>query len=188
MKQSKKKLEKAEQEALLLLLKKRFDSNMQRHPSISWDKIQNILESNPEMLWILNQMEQSGGEPDVIIFDNNSDEIHFVDCSAETPKGRRNLCYDRKALDARKSNKPQSNAMDIAQEMGIELLNEEEYRKLQSLGTFDTKTSSWIKTPDKIRALGGALFGDQRYDTVFIYHNGADSYFSSRGFRGKLKL
>jgi hypothetical protein len=169
-------------------LKIRFEQNMNRHKGLEWAVIENKLQTkfaaNPEKLWSLNEMELSGGEPDVVSFEN--DLIVFFDCSDESPKGRRSLCYDKKAWDYRKENKPSGNAMDMASEMGIKMLDEKEYRQLQELGKFDLKTSSWIITPEKIRNLGGAVFCDRRYDTVFYYHNGAESYYAARGFRGKL--
>jgi len=175
-------------ESLLITLKTRFEKNMKRHPKLDWVDIQKKLESHPEKLRSLNEMERSGGEPDVIAFDEKTDEFVFFDCSSETPAERRNLCYDHQALEARKEHKPVSSALDMAAEMGIEILMEEQYQHLQSLGAFDTKTSSWLKTPTAIRNLGGAIFGDRRYDHVFIYHNGADSYYGVRGFRGSLRV
>jgi hypothetical protein len=169
---------------LIKILKARFEKNMNRHKGIEWAKVEAKL--TPEKLWSLNEMEKTGGEPDVVGHDKN--EYIFYDCSEESPNGRRSLCYDRKALDARKEHKPMNSALDLADHMGIELLTEEEYRKLQELENFDMKTSSWIVTPTDIRKLGGAIFADFRYDTVFIYHNGADSYYASRGFRGSLKV
>ena len=159
---------------------------MNRHQGLEWEKVQTKLEANPEKLWSLNEMERTGGEPDIIGYDNTTGEYLFCDCSAESPKGRRSLCYDRAALEARKKNKPKNNALDMAAAIGIEPLTEEQYRELQKLGRFDTKTSSWLKTPAEIRKLGGAIFGDCRYDHVFIYHNGAESYYAARGFRGLL--
>ena len=176
------------QQELLQILKTRFEKNPTRHDKIKWEDVQKKLESNPEKLWSLNEMEKTEGEPDVVDFDKNTNEFLFFDCSAESPKGRRSLCYDRKALDSRKENKPKNNAVDLANEMGIEILDEEQYRHLQTLGNFDLKTSSWIKTPEEIRKLGGAVFCDRRYNTVFLYHNGAESYYSARGFRGSLKV
>ncbi|GGE62289.1 uncharacterized protein DUF4256 [Pedobacter psychrotolerans] len=173
---------------LINILKNRFTANTKRHADLNWVDIETRLSANPQKLWSLNEMEETGGEPDVVLFDTTSDEYHFMDCSPESPKGRRSLCYDREALDARKENKPQHNVVDLASEMGIELLSEEQYQYLQTLGRFDEKTSSWIKTPEKIRKLGGALFADFRYDTVFVYHNGAQSYYAARAFRGLLKL
>lgn len=183
-----KKLSASEQKALLSILQLRFEKNAVRHKNLDWEKILQKLEANPEKLWSINEMEKTGGEPDVISYDKKTDEYVFCDCSAESPNNRRSICYDREALDKRKLNKPENSAMDIAREMGIEILTEEEYRALQQLGKFDLKTSSWIKTPVEIRALGGALFCDRRYDCVFVYHNGADSYYAARGFRGLLKI
>lgn len=177
-----------QREELLLALKNRFDKNMQRHKGLDWTKIRSRLEANPEKLWSLHEMENTGGEPDVIGLDKDTGEYIFMDCAAETPKGRRSICYDREALDSRKEFKPENNAIDMAKEMGIEMLDEEQYRKLQELGHFDTKTSSWIKTPPDIRKLGGAIFGDYRYGKVFIYHNGASSYYAARAFRGMLRV
>lgn len=184
----KKKLTATELEALLKILKERFEKNRNRHEGLEWDKVQAKLEANPEKLWSLNEMERTGGEPDVVNYDKNTGEYIFYDCSAESPKERRSLCYDRKALDSRKENKPKNNVEDVAAAMGITLLSETEYRELQKLGKFDTKTSSWIQTPDEIRKLGGAIFADYRYETIFIYHNGAESYYAARGFRGALKI
>jgi hypothetical protein len=182
------RLTETERTELLKTLKARFEKNPQRHAGINWEDVQARLlaETSEEKLWSLNEMEETGGEPDVVGFD--AGEYLFCDCSAESPKGRRSLCYDRAALDARKEYKPENSAIDLAATMGIELLNESEYRELQKLGTFDTKTSSWVKTPEEIRQLGGAVFCDRRYNTVFLYHNGADSYYAARGFRGKLKV
>lgn len=188
MNSTKKVLPTAEHEALFLVIKNRFDKNMSRHEGLDWTKIQAKLENNPEKMWSLNEMERTGGEPDVVGHDKTTDEYIFYDCSAETPKDRRSICYDREALNARKLHKPANSAMDVANEMGIEILTEEQYRKLQELGKFDLKTSSWIKTPAAIRKLGGALFCDRRYDHVFVYHNGADSYYGARAFRGGLKV
>jgi len=173
---------------LLGALKARFEKNMNRHKGLEWAKVQTKLEANTAKLWSLNEMDRTGGEPDVVDHDKKTGEYIFCDCSAETPKGRRNVCYDRDAQEARKEFKPENNAMDVAAAMGIELLTEEQYRELQKLGNFDTKTSSWVKTPSDIRKLGGALFADRRYDTVFVYHNGASSYFGSRAFRGSLRV
>lgn len=173
---------------LLSLLKARFEKNMARHKNTTWDKVQAKLEANHIKLWALNEMEVTGGEPDVVDFGENTSEYFFIDCSVESPKGRRSYCYDRAALDSRKEYKPVNNAVDAAEAMGIELLDEEQYRALQKLGKFDLKTSSWIKTPADIRKLGGALFCDRRYDAVFLYHNGAESYYAARGFRGMLKV
>jgi hypothetical protein len=175
-------------EQLLNHLKARFENNMHRHNELKWADILVKLESAPEKLWSLNEMEHTGGEPDVIAYDNQSDEFIFYDCSPESPAGRRNLCYDHAALEARKKNKPEDSAMHMAAEMGVEILTEEQYRMLQELGEFDTKTSSWLKTPQAIRKLDGAIFGDRRYDHVFIYHNGAESYYGVRGFRGSLRV
>jgi hypothetical protein len=169
-------------------LKARFEKNMNRHEGLSWTKVQEKLQTNPEKLWSLWQMEETGGEPDAARFDKETSEYVFMDCSAETPVGRRNVCYDREAWEARKLNKPRSNAVGMATEMGIEILTEEQYRELQTLGNFDTKTSSWIQTPADIRKLGGALFADCRYKHVFVFHNGADSYYAGRGFRGELRV
>ncbi|MBP6822303.1 MAG: DUF4256 domain-containing protein [Acidobacteria bacterium] len=186
--QTAKDMKAKQREELLKLLQVRFEKNMNRHQGLAWAKVQARLEANPEKLWLLNEMENSGGEPDVVEFDKKSGEFIFYDCSAESPKGRRSLCYDRAALESRKEHKPASNAIDVAAAMGIELLTEEQYRELQTLGEFDLKTSSWVKTPAEIRKLGGALFCDRRYDTVFVYHNGAESYYAARGFRGSLKV
>src|SRR5579863_2010050 len=173
---------------LLITLKARFEKHMNRHKAIEWAKVQAMLEAKPAQLWSLYEMERTGGEPDAVVHDNKTDEHIFIDCSTESPKGRRSLCYDREALDSRKEHKPENCAIDMAAAMGIELLTEEQYRELQRLGSFDTKTSSWVKTPSEIRKLGGALFCDRRYDTVFTYHNGADSYYAARGFRGWLRV
>jgi hypothetical protein len=175
-------------EELFSALKTRFEKNMNRHKGLDWSKIQAKLETSPEKLWSIDLMEETGGEPDVVGYDKKTDEYIFYDCSPESPKERRSICYDRKALDARKEHKPKNSAMDMASEMGIEILTEEQYRELQQLGNFDLKTSSWIQTPADIRKLGGALFCDRRYDTVFLYHNGADSYYAARGFRGCLRV
>ncbi len=177
-----------QQEELIKILKSRFEKNNERHETINWNDVQKKLESQPEKLWSLSEMERTEGEPDVVSYDKNTNEYLFFDCSAESPKGRRSLCYDRKALDSRKENKPANSALDLANEMGIEILDETLYRELQSLGNFDLKTSSWVKTPDNIRNLGGAIFCDRRYNTVFLYHNGAESYYAARGFRGVLKV
>ena len=185
---SKKALSPKQREELLSGLKARFEKNMIRHKGGEWARVQTKLEANPEKLWSLNEMERTGGEPDVVAYDKKTDEYIFYDCSAESPQGRRSLCYDRKALEERKENKPKDCATDMAIAMGVELLTEDQYRELQKLGHFDTKTSSWIKTPDEIRKLGGALFCDYRYATVFVYHNGADSYYAARGFRGLLRI
>lgn len=173
---------------LLNILETRFKKNMHRHQELVWEDVKERLLMNPEKCWSLNEMERTEGEPDVIGWDNNTNEFLFVDCSAESPKGRRSICYDSVALDARKENKPADSAMNMAINMGIELLDEAQYRDLQDIGVFDIKTSSWIKTPNEIRSLGGAIFCDRRYNTVFTYHNGADSYYGARGFRGLLKV
>jgi hypothetical protein len=185
---NKKKLSPDQRGELLEALKTRFEKNMNRHKGLEWSKIQAKLEANPEKLWSLFEMEKTGGEPDVVGQDKKTGEYLFYDCSAESPKERRSICYDRKALDARKENKPKNDALSMATAMGVELLSEEHYRNLQKLGTFDAKTSSWIQTPPEIRKLGGALFCDYRYGTVFVYHNGADSYYGARGFRGSLRV
>ena len=177
-----------ERDALLDILKARFEKNMNRHKGLAWDKVQAKLEANTKKLDALHEMEQTGGEPDVVGYDKKTGEYIFYDCSAETPKGRRSVCYDREGLESRKEHKPANNAIDMATAMGIDLLTEEQYRELQQLGTFDTKTSSWLKVPQEIRKLGGAIFGDSRYGRVFVYHNGAQSYYSSRGFRGLLRV
>jgi hypothetical protein len=181
-------LSREQREELFRVLKARFEKNMNRHKGLEWAKVQNKLEVNPEKLWSLDQMERTGGEPDVVGHDKKAGQYIFYDCSAESPKGRRSLCYDREALESRKEHKPQNTAIDMAAAMGVEILTEEQYRKLQTLGEFDTKTSSWVKTPSGIRELGGALFCDRRYDTVFVYHNGAESYYAARGFRSSLTL
>ena len=173
---------------LIFLLKKRFENHMNRHKGIEWFDLQNRLENNPEKLWSLNEMENSGGEPDVIGFNENTQEYIFCDCSPESPEGRRNLCYDQNALESRKKNKPRSSALETARVMGIEMLTENEYRSLQQVEAFDLKSSSWIVTPSEVRNLGGAFFCDRRYDHVFTYHNGAESYYGARGFRGLLRL
>ena len=175
-------------EQQLQLLKVRFNENTNRHKNLNWNKIEEKLIANPEKLAILEQMEKTGGEPDVIGYEKETDQYIFVDCSKESPAERRSFCYDQEALDARKANKPKNSAIEAAKSIGIEILDEEQYRYLQTLGDFDTKTSSWLKTPEKIRRLGGAIFGDFRFDTVFIYHNGAESYYAARGFRGMLKV
>ncbi len=185
---NKKELSPEQREDLLGTLKARFENNMNCHKGLEWAKVQEKLKSNPEKLWSLNEMERTGGEPDVVGYDKKTGETIFYDCSAESPKGRRNICYDREALDARKEFKPKDTAMDMAGAMGVEILTEEQYRELQKLGNFDTKTSSWLKTPSEIRKLGGAIFADRRYDHVFVYHNGAESYYGARGFRGSLRV
>jgi hypothetical protein len=181
-------LSKKQREELLRALKALFEKNMNRHKGLEWAKVQAKLEANAQKLWSLNEMERTGGEPDVVGQDKNTGEYIFYDSSAESPKGRRSVCYDREALEARKENKPKDNAIDMADAMGIELLTEEQYRELQKLGEFDTKTSSWVKTPSDIRKLSGALFCDRRYDTVFVYHNGAEPYYAARAFRGSLRI
>ncbi len=175
-------------EALINILKTRFEQNMHRHKGLNWAEIQEKLEAHPEKLWSLQIMEETGGEPDVVGYDKKTNEYIFYDCAPESPKGRRSVCYDREALDARKEHKPEDSALEMAAAMGIEILTEDQYRALQQLGTFDTKTSSWVKTPPDIRKLGGAVFCDRRYDTVFLYHNGAESYYAARGFRGSLRV
>jgi hypothetical protein len=185
---TKAELSPAQREELLRILKTRFEQNMDRHKGFEWTKVQAKLEANAKKLWSLGEMERTGGEPDVVGQDKKTGAYIFYDCSAESPKGRRSVCYDREALEARKEHKPASSAIDMAAAMGVELLTEEEYRELQKLGEFDTKTSSWVKTPSPIRKLGGALFCDRRYDTVFVYHNGAESYYGARGFRGSLSV
>jgi len=187
-KNAKKELTREQRDQLLKALKIRFEKNMNRHAGLEWATVQARLEANAEKLWSLNQMEQTGGEPDVVDHNKKTGEYIFYDCSAESPKARRSFCYDGEALQSRKENKPKDNAIDAAAAMGIELLTEEQYRKLQTLGEFDTKTSSWLQTPSRIRDLGGALFGDRRFDTVFVYHNGAESYYAARGFRGSLSV
>jgi hypothetical protein len=179
---------KKQREELLKALKARFEKNMNRHKGLEWAQVQAKLEADAEKLWSLNEMERTGGEPDVVGFDKKTGECIFYDCAAESPKGRRSLCYDREALESRKENKPKDSAVNLADAMGIELLTEEQYRELQKLGEFDTKTSSWVKTPSNIRKLGGALFCDRRFNTVFVYHNGAESYYAARGFRGWLRV
>lgn len=185
---NKKQLTPNQAEELLLTLKDRFEKNMRRHTGLQWEKVQEKLAAHPAKLWSLFEMESTGGEPDVVGFDAKTKEFIFYDCSAESPSGRRSMCYDAQALEARKANKPKNSAMALAAHMGVTLLSEEEYRELQKLGSFDTKTSSWIQTPDKIRKLGGALFCDRRYDSIFVYHNGADSYYAARGFRASLRV
>lgn len=185
---TKKELSPEEINVLYSTLKNRFETNMQRHKAIRWEDVQIKLESSSDKLWSLNAMETTGGEPDVVGYDTQSDEFLFFDCSAETPSGRRSICYDQEALDSRKENKPKDSAVNMAKSLGITILTEEEYRTLQQLGNFDTKTSSWIDTPSAIRKLGGAVFCDFRYNTVFLYHNGAESYYAARGFRGSLRV
>ena len=185
---NKKQLLPEQREELLSILKARFEKNMDRHKGIEWAKVQARLEANPEKLWSLDDMETTGGEPDVVDYDKKTGEYIFYDCSAESPKGRRSVCYDPEALESRKEHKPGNSAMGMAAAMGIELLTEGQYRDLQKLGNFDTKTSSWVITPPDIRKLGGALFCDRRYNTVFLYHNGAESYYGARGFRGSLRV
>ncbi len=183
-----KQLSPEQREELLTTLKARFEKHMNRHRGIEWAQVQAKLEANAEKQWSLSEMERTGGEPDVIGHDNKAGEYIFYDCSPESPKSRRSLCYDREALESRKEHKPENNALDTASAMGIELLTEDQYRELQKLGKFDAKTSSWVKTPSDIRKLGGALFCDRRYDTVFVYHNGAESYYAARAFRGSLRV
>ncbi len=188
MRNNKKALSPEQRKELLEALKARFEKNMKRHHGLGWPKVQEKLETNAEKLWSLNEMERTGGEPDVVDHDKRTGEYIFCDCSEQSPKGRRNLCYDREALGSRREHKPKDDAISVATAMGIELLTEEQYRGLQRLGNFDTTTSSWIKTPSDIRKLGGALFCDRRYNAVFVYHNGAESYYAARGFRGSLRL
>ncbi|PYZ93515.1 hypothetical protein CR194_10115 [Salipaludibacillus keqinensis] len=183
-----KKLSLEQREELITFLKTRFEKNLNRHIGIEWTDVQAKLEANPEKMWSLNEMEITGGEPDVVDYDDKTGEYIFYDCSKESPKGRRSVCYDREALESRKKFKPENSAMDMATDMGIELLTEEQYRELQKLGQFDLKSSSWVQTPTYIRKLGGAIFCDRRYDTVFMYHNGAESYYGARGFRGSLRV
>ncbi|NGP45098.1 DUF4256 domain-containing protein [Bacillaceae bacterium SIJ1] len=183
-----KQLSPEQRAELLSALKARFEKNMDRHPELEWAQVQAKLEAHAEKLWSLYEMEATGGEPDVVGHDADTGELTFYDCSAESPKGRRKVCYDRAALDARKKYKPENSAMDMAAAMGIEILTEAQYRELQNTGNFDTKTSSWLHTPEEIRKLGGAIFGDFRYGSVFVYHNGADSYYGARGFRGALRV
>ncbi len=185
---NKKKLPAELQQELLSVLKARFEKNMNRHRGLDWTKLQSKLEKNAEKLWSLDEMESTGGEPDVVGYDKKTGEYIFYDCAAESPAGRRSVCFDQEALEKRKEHKPKNSAMNMAAEMGIAILTEEQYRELQQLGKFDTKTSSWIATPSAIRKLGGALFADYRYGTVFVYHNGAESYYAARGFRGSLRV
>jgi hypothetical protein len=181
-------LTEGQQEQILNTLQARFEEHPERHPNLSWEEVQDRLTAHPSKLWSLFEMERTGGDPDVVGLDSESGEYLFFDCSPESPKGRRSLCYDRQALESRKEHKPKNSALDLAENMGIELLSEEQYRQLQELGEYDTKTSSWVKTPPEIRELGGAVFCDRRYDHVFLYHNGAESYYGSRGFRGVLRV
>lgn len=183
-----KKLDLEQVTRLFDILKQRFEQNMHRHKDLNWADIEDRLQQQPEKLWSLYKMEETGGEPDILVLDAKSPKIIFYDCAVETPKGRRSLCYDRAALDARKEHKPVNNAVDVAEAMGVELLTEEQYRQLQAMEDFDLKTSSWVKTPEDVRALGGAIFCDSRYGRVFTYHNGAQSYYATRGFRGRLKI
>ena len=185
---NKKEMSPEQLKELLNTLKSRFEKNMNRHSDLQWANVQAKIEANSEKLWSLNEMERTGGEPDVVGYDKDTGEYIFYDCSAESPKGRRSVCYDHEGLESRKEHKPENNAIDMAADMGIEILTEEQYRELQKLGSFDTKTSSWVKTPENIRKLGGAIFCDYRYDTVFVYHNGAESYYAARGFRGALRI
>ena len=185
---TKKELSPAQRDELLKALKARFEKNMNRHAGLEWEKVKAKLEANSEKLWSVSEMENTGGEPDVVGYDKKAAEYIFFDCSPESPKDRRSLCYDREALDSRKAAKPKNSATDMAAEMGVELLTEEEYQELQKLGCFDMKTSSWMKTPDNVRKLGGAIFGDRRFSRVFVYHNGAESYYAARGFRGVLRV
>lgn len=188
MQGTKRELSPEQREGLLGALKARFEKNVKRHKGLEWAKVRARLEANAEKLWSLSEMERTGGEPDVVGHDAKAGEYIFYDCAAESPKGRRSLCYDREALESRKENKPENNALDMAAAMGIEILTEEQYRELQKLGNFDEKTSSWVKTPSDVRELGGALFCDRRYGKVFLYHNGAQSYYAARGFRGSLRV
>ncbi|MED0988170.1 MULTISPECIES: DUF4256 domain-containing protein [Bacillus] len=188
MTENKNELSVEQREELFNVLKARFEKNMNRHEGLEWAKVEAKLNANTEKLWSLNEMEITGGEPDVVSYDKEKDEYTFYDCSAESPKGRRSLCYDLEALESRKKHKPENNVIDVATAMGIELLNEEQYRDLQKLGKFDMKSSSWVQTPSDIRELGGAIFCDYRFGHVFVYHNGADSYYAARGFRGSLKV
>ncbi|MGK2863901.1 MAG: DUF4256 domain-containing protein [Chitinophagaceae bacterium] len=190
MKNNKKELSSGQRKELLSVLKSRFEKNMNRHKGLAWAQVEEKLDTKglDEKLWSLHEMERTGGEPDIVGYDKKNGEYIFYDCSAESPKGRRSLCYDRQALESRKEYKPANSAFDVAAALGIELLSEEQYRQLQQLGNFDTKTSSWVQTPDNIRKLGGALFCDRRYNTVFLYHNGSESYYAARGFRGSLRV
>jgi len=188
MKSTKKNLTQSQRDELLITLRKRFEKNINRHKGIEWSKVEAKLEADAEKLWSLNEMEKTGGEPDVVGLDKKTGEFIFYDCSVESPAGRRNVCFDREGLESRKEHRPENTAVDMAHNMGIQLLTEEQYRELQKLGKFDLKTSSWVQTPAEIRELGGALFCDRRYDHVFVYHNGAQSYYGARGFRGVLKV
>jgi hypothetical protein len=188
LKSSKKGLPREQRAQLLGVLQVRFEKNMNRHKGVEWAHVQAKLAANADKLWSLSEMDRTGGEPDVVAYDKKTDEYIVYDCSAQSPSGRRSICFDRDALEARKEHKPADNAVDIAAAMGIELLTEEQYRQLQRLGSFDTKTQSWVQTPSNIRKLGGAIFCDRRYDTVFVYHNGAESYYAGRGFRGSLRI
>src|SRR5579872_2945753 len=188
LKRNKKELSPEQRKELLGALKARFEKNMNRHKDLEWANVQAKLEAHTEKLWSLSEMERTGGEPDVVGHDKKTGDYIFYDCSPESPKGRRSLCYDREALESRKENKPKDNARDLAAAMGVELLTEAQYRELQTLGNFDTKTSSWVNTPSEIRKLGGALFCDRRFNTVFVYHNGAESYYAARAFRGSLRV
>lgn len=187
-KSSKKQLAPEQREKLIGTLKSRFEKNKNRHKGLEWTKVEAKLTANPEKLWSLQEMENSGGEPDIVGYDKKADEFIFFDCAEESPKGRRSICYDTEALESRKEHKPKDSAMNMAATMGIEMLTEEQYRELQALGEFDLKTSSWVKTPPEVRKLGGAFFCDRRFDTVFLYHNGAESYYAARGFRGALRV
>jgi hypothetical protein len=188
MTKKEKALSPEQHQEMLLTLKSRFEKNMNRHQDMQWAEVLAKLEANPEKMFSLNEMERTGGEPDVVGHDEETGEFIFFDCSAESPNGRRSVCYDREALESRKKNKPENNAIDMAADMGIDMLTEDQYRELQKLGKYDLKTSSWVQTPANIRTLGGALFCDRRYETVFVYHNGADSYYAARGFRGMLRV
>ena len=188
MKINKKELSSKQRQELLTVLKARFEKNLNRHKGVEWAKVQARLEANADKLWSLHEMERTGGEPDVVGQDKKTGEYIFYDCAAESPNGRRSFCYDGEALESRREHKPKNNAIDMAAAMGVELLTEEQYRELQKLGDFDAKTSSWVKTPSDIRKLGGALFCDRRYDSIFVYHNGAESYYAARGFRGALRV
>ena len=185
---TKKKLSAEQRDELILVIRARFERNMNRHKGMNWPAIETKLKASPEKVWSLSEMERTGGEPDVVAVDKKAGEYIFMDCAAESPKGRRSVCYDHEALESRKEHKPKDSALGMADDMGIEILSEEQYRSLQNLGTFDSKTSSWIKTPDDIRKRGGAIFADWRYGHVFVYHNGAESYYAARGFRGLLRV